>query len=75
MTLKLNFYKLSNCNLWCCLDTSMTFSLFGFMAEIEKFLDDLNSFDNNIKFAHESSRDNDIFLDLIAKLSKGRFNY
>ena len=40
--------------------------------KLEKFLDDLNSFDNNIKFTHESSKDNVIFLDLIVKLSKGR---
>ena len=40
--------------------------------KLEKFLDDLNSFDNNIKFTHESSKDNIIFLDLIVKLSKGR---
>ena len=39
--------------------------------KLEKFLDDLNSFDNNIKFTHESSKDNVIFLDLIVKLSKG----
>ena len=38
---------------------------------MKKFLDDLNSFDNNIKFTHESSKDNVIFLDLIVKLSKG----
>ena len=29
--------------------------------KLEKFLGDLNSFDNNIKFTHESSKDNDIF--------------
>ena len=40
--------------------------------KLEKFLGDLNSFDNNIKFTHESSKDNAIFLDLIVKLSKGR---
>ena len=40
--------------------------------KLEKFLDDLNSFDDNIKFTHESSKDNVIFLDLIVKLSKGR---
>ena len=39
--------------------------------KLEKFLDDLNSFDNNIKFRHESSKDNAIFLDLIVNLSKG----
>ena len=38
----------------------------------EKFLDDLNSFDNNIKFTHESSKEKVTFLDLIVKLSKGR---
>ena len=36
--------------------------------KFEKFLDDLNSFDNNIKFTHEFSI---TFLDLIVKLSKG----
>ena len=40
--------------------------------KLEKFLGDLNSFDNNIKITHESSKDNAIFLDLIVKLSKGR---
>ena len=40
--------------------------------KLEKFLDDLNSFDNNIKFTHESSKENVTFLDLIVKLSKGR---
>ena len=40
--------------------------------KLEKFLDDLNSFDNNVKFTHEPSKDNVIFLDLIMKLSKGR---
>ena len=39
--------------------------------KLEKFLDDLNTFDNNIKFTRESSKDNVIFLDLIVKLSKG----
>ena len=52
----------------------MTFSLFGLMAKDkpEKFLNDLHSFDNNIKFTHESSKENVTFLDLIVKLSKGR---
>ena len=40
--------------------------------KLAKFLDDLNSFDSNIKFTHGSSKDNIIFLDLIVKLSKGR---
>ena len=40
--------------------------------KLEKFLDDLNSFDNNIKFTHESSKENVTFLDLIVKLSKCR---
>ena len=40
--------------------------------KLEKFLDDLNSFDNNIKFTHESSKENVTFLDLIVKFSKGR---
>ena len=39
--------------------------------KLEKFLDDLNSFDNNVTFTHDSSKDNAIFLDLILKLSKG----
>ena len=39
--------------------------------KLEKLLDDLNSFDNNIKFIHESSKENVTFLDLIVKLSKG----
>ena len=39
--------------------------------KLEKFLDDLNRFDNNIKFTHESSKENVTFLDLIVKLSKG----
>ena len=38
--------------------------------KLEKFLDDLNSFDNNIKFTHESRKENVKFLDLIVKLSK-----
>ena len=40
--------------------------------KLEKFLDDYNSFDNNIKFTHESNKENVTFLDLIVKLSKGR---
>ena len=40
--------------------------------KLEKLLDDLNSFDNNIKFNHQSSKENVTFLDLIVKLSKGR---
>ena len=40
--------------------------------KLEKFLDELNSFDNNIKFTHESSKENVPFLDLIVKVSKGR---
>ena len=40
--------------------------------KLEKFLDDLNRFNNNIKFTHESSKENVTFLDLIVKLSKGR---
>ena len=40
--------------------------------KLEKFLDDLNNFDNTIKFTHESSNENVTFLDLIVKLSKGR---
>ena len=41
--------------------------------KLENFLDNnLSSFDNNIKFTYESSKDNVIFLDLIVKLSKGR---
>ena len=40
--------------------------------KLEKFLDDLNRFDNNIKSTHESSKENVTFLDLIVKLSKGR---
>ena len=40
--------------------------------KLEKFLNDLNSFDNNIKFTHESSKDSVTFLDLMVKLSKGR---
>ena len=40
-------------------------------GKLEKFLDDLHSFDNNIKFTHESSKENVTFLDLIVKLSKG----
>ena len=39
--------------------------------KLEKFLDDLNRFDNYIKFTHESSKENVTFLDLIVKLSKG----
>ena len=39
--------------------------------KLEKFLDDLNIFDNNIKFTYESSKENVTFLDLIVKLSKG----
>ena len=35
--------------------------------KLEKFLDDLNSFDNNFKFTHESSKENVTFLDLIVK--------
>ena len=41
--------------------------------KLEKFLDDFNRFDNNIKFTHESSKENVTFLDLIVKLSKGCF--
>ena len=40
--------------------------------KLVKFLDDLNSFNNNIKFTHESSKENVIFLDLIVKFSKAR---
>ena len=40
--------------------------------KLEKFLDDLNSFDNNVKFTLESRKDNVTFLDLIVKLSEGR---
>ena len=40
--------------------------------KLEKSLDDLNSFHNNIKLTHESSKANVIVLDLIVKLSKGR---
>ena len=40
--------------------------------KLEKFLNDRNSFDNNIKFTHESSKDSVTFLDLMVKLSKGR---
>ena len=40
--------------------------------KLEKFLDDLNSFDNSVKFTHQSSKENATFLDLILKLSKGR---
>ena len=36
--------------------------------KLEKFLDDLNIFDNNIKFTYESSKENVTFLDLIVKL-------
>ena len=39
--------------------------------KLEKLFDDLNCFDNNIKFTHETSKENVIFLDLIVKLSKG----
>ena len=38
--------------------------------KLEKFLDDLNSFDFNIKFTHESSKDNVTFLDFMLKFSK-----
>ena len=38
--------------------------------KLEKFLDDLNSFDINIKFTHESSKDNVTFLDFMVKFSK-----
>ena len=40
--------------------------------KLEMFLDGLNRFNNNIKFTHESSKENVTFLDLIVKLSKGR---
>ena len=40
--------------------------------KLEKHSDDLNSFDNNSKFTHESSRENFTFLDLIVNLLKGR---
>ena len=40
--------------------------------KLEKFLDDLNRFNNNIKFTHESSKENVTFFYLIVKLSKGR---
>ena len=39
--------------------------------KLEKFLNDLNSLDNNIKFTHKSSEQNVTFLDLIVKLLKG----
>ena len=38
--------------------------------KLEKLSDDLNSFENNIKFSHESSQENATFFDLIVKLSK-----
>ena len=38
--------------------------------KLAKFLDDLNSFDKNIKFTHESSKETVTFLDLIMNLSK-----
>ena len=41
-------------------------------GKLEKFLDDLHSFDNNVKFTHKSSKENVTFLDLIVKLLKGR---
>ena len=44
--------------------------------KLEKFLDDLNSFDNNIKFTHESSKDNVIFSDFDFDFEAfKRFNY
>ena len=33
-----------------------------------KLLEDLNSFDNNIKYAHQSSKENVTYLDLIVKI-------
>ena len=39
--------------------------------KFEKFLDELNSFYNNIKFTSESSNENIAVFDLIMKLSKG----
>ena len=39
--------------------------------KLEKFLDELNSFDNNIKFSMSPVKTHVTFLDLIVKLSKG----
>ena len=39
--------------------------------KLEKFLDDLNSFTNNIKFTHESRKENVTFFELTVKLLKG----
>ena len=74
MNLKPGFYNPNECSLWYGLDTSMTFSLFRQThdkGKLEMFLNDLNSFNDNIKFTHESSKENVTFLHLIVKLSKG----
>ena len=42
--------------------------------KLKKYLENLNSFDNNIKLNHESSNDNVTFLDFITTLSKDRLN-
>ena len=42
--------------------------------KLKKYLENLNSFDNNIKLSHESSNDDVTFLDFAATLSKDRLN-
>ena len=42
--------------------------------KLKKYLENLNSFDNNIKLSHESSNDDVTFLDFVATLSKDRLN-
>ena len=76
INLKPIFYNPKQCNLCCNLDISMTFSL----SELGKdkpgkgkpgtFLDDVNSFNNNITFTHKSSKENVTVLDLMVKLSQ-----
>ena len=74
MILKPKCYSPNHWNLWYGLDTSTSFFFIWTYRKDkpEKLLDDLNSFDNNIKFTHESSKENFTFFDLIVKLSKCR---
>ena len=73
MILKPKFQSPNHSNLWYGLNRSTTFFIWAHCKDkLQNFLDDLNSFDNYIKFIHESSKENFIFFDLIVKLSKVR---
>ena len=63
MIFKPNFYSPNHCNLWYGLDALMTFffTWANGKEKLQKFLDDLNSFDNNTKFTHESSNNSEAF--------------